>query len=162
MGGCGAAMAGVPLMGLESRRRSAFIFAPPEGINSRAWPLTAGINEGWYFKPDAGMLLGSPANADRWRCKIFRPKNLMWPWPFTALKRWPTPWFPTLTLKQTGRACWRPTCAARSRGSRSCAKRGPGLAVIGPGVREDGLESVVVPYPLRLAKTPVVATSRSY
>lgn len=28
------------------------------------WPMTIGIEENWYFKPDAGALLGSPANAD--------------------------------------------------------------------------------------------------
>ena len=51
-------------IGLQPKRRSAFIFAPPEGVASAAWPLTAGVEEDWYFKPDAGMLLGSPANAD--------------------------------------------------------------------------------------------------
>lgn len=59
-----AALAGLPGIGLEPRRRSAFIFAPPEGVNTSGWPLTAGVAEDWYFKPDAGMLLGSPANAD--------------------------------------------------------------------------------------------------
>jgi D-arginine dehydrogenase len=29
-----------------------------------AWPAVAGIDESFYFKPDAGQLLGSPANAD--------------------------------------------------------------------------------------------------
>ncbi|MCM2253761.1 MAG: FAD-binding oxidoreductase [Ramlibacter sp.] len=58
------AMAGARSIGLQPRRRSAFIFAPPAGISSAAWPLTAGVAEDWYFKPDAGMLLGSPANAD--------------------------------------------------------------------------------------------------
>jgi D-arginine dehydrogenase len=28
------------------------------------WPAVVGVDEGWYFKPDAGLLLGSPANAD--------------------------------------------------------------------------------------------------
>ena len=28
------------------------------------WPAIVGIDDGWYFKPDAGQLLGSPANAD--------------------------------------------------------------------------------------------------
>ena len=28
------------------------------------WPMTVGVDEDWYIKPDAGMLLGSPANAD--------------------------------------------------------------------------------------------------
>ena len=57
-------LAGCRPIGLEPRRRAAFIFAPPEGVHCENWPLTAGIEEGWYFKPDAGMLLGSPANAD--------------------------------------------------------------------------------------------------
>src|SRR6185295_7914602 len=57
-------LAGARPIGLVPKRRSAFIFAPPEGVASAAWPLTAGVEEDWYFKPDAGMLLGSPANAD--------------------------------------------------------------------------------------------------
>jgi D-arginine dehydrogenase len=71
-----AAMAGVPTIGLEPRRRSAFIFAPPDGINSSAWPMIASINEGWYFKPDAGMLLGSPANADPVAPQDIQPEEL--------------------------------------------------------------------------------------
>ncbi|RYY82625.1 MAG: FAD-binding oxidoreductase, partial [Comamonadaceae bacterium] len=59
-----AAMAGVPRLGLQPKRRAAFIFAPPEGADIHAWPMAVGAGEGWYFKPDAGMLLGSPANAD--------------------------------------------------------------------------------------------------
>jgi D-arginine dehydrogenase len=58
------ALAGARRIGLQPRRRSAFIFAPPAGVSCAAWPLTAGVQEDWYFKPDAGMLLGSPANAD--------------------------------------------------------------------------------------------------
>lgn len=57
-------MAGAMDIGLEPRRRSAFIFAPPPGCDASAWPLTAGVTEDWYIKPDAGMLLGSPANVD--------------------------------------------------------------------------------------------------
>ena len=59
-----ATLAGVQPIGLEPRRRSAFIFEPPEGVNTNGWPMTASLDENWYFKPDAGMLLGSPANAD--------------------------------------------------------------------------------------------------
>ena len=58
------ALAGACPIGLQPKRRSAFIFAPPEGVSCANWPLTAGVSEDWYFKPDAGMLLGSPANAD--------------------------------------------------------------------------------------------------
>ncbi len=59
-----AGLAGVQPIGLQPKRRSAFIFAPPADLPIGDWPLTIGIDEDWYFKPDAGMLLGSPANAD--------------------------------------------------------------------------------------------------
>lgn len=59
-----AAMAGLAPIGLQPRRRSAFTFKPPDNLVTAAWPLTVGIAEDWYFKPDAGLLLGSPANAD--------------------------------------------------------------------------------------------------
>ena len=59
-----AALAGVAPIGLQPRRRSAFIFAPPAGMNVARWPMAIGVAEDWYLKPDAGMLLGSPANAD--------------------------------------------------------------------------------------------------
>jgi D-arginine dehydrogenase len=51
-------------VGLQPRRRSAFTFDPPTDGPHRHWPVTAGIDDRWYFKPDAGQLLGSPANAD--------------------------------------------------------------------------------------------------
>lgn len=57
-------LAGAMAIGLQPRRRSAFTFAPPAGTNHRSWPATIGIDEDWYIKPDAGMVLGSPANAD--------------------------------------------------------------------------------------------------
>lgn len=56
---CGAAP-----IGLVPHRRSAFTFAPPEGVDVSAWPVTSSLGDTWYFKPDAGVLLGSPANAD--------------------------------------------------------------------------------------------------
>jgi D-arginine dehydrogenase len=59
-----ARLAGAQPLGLEPRRRSAFTFAPPAGTDVRDWPLVIGIEEDFYFKPDAGVLLGSPANAD--------------------------------------------------------------------------------------------------
>jgi len=70
------ALAGAQPIGLEPRRRSAFIFAPPPGVASAGWPMTAGIDEDWYFKPDAGMLLGSPANADPVHPHDVQPEEL--------------------------------------------------------------------------------------
>ena len=59
-----AALCGVRPVGLEPRRRRAFIFAAPEGVDCTGWPAVVGIDESFYFKPDAARLLGSPANAD--------------------------------------------------------------------------------------------------
>ncbi len=59
-----ATLAGVRPIGLQPKRRSAFIFAPPTGANSKHWPMVGGLDETWYIKPDAGQLLGSPANVD--------------------------------------------------------------------------------------------------
>ena len=55
---------GVAPLGIQPKRRSAFTFAPPAGTDVRPWPTVADVDERWYFKPDAGQLLGSPANAD--------------------------------------------------------------------------------------------------
>jgi len=59
-----ALLAGVAPIGLQPMRRSAFVFAPPEGLDLRALPAFLAADESFYVKPDAGMLLGSPANAD--------------------------------------------------------------------------------------------------
>jgi D-arginine dehydrogenase len=59
-----ARIAGVAPIGLQPRRRAAFTFAPPPGVDVASWPSVIDADETWYFKPDAGVLLGSPANAD--------------------------------------------------------------------------------------------------
>ncbi len=71
-----ARLAGVLPLGLEPRRRSAFIFAPPAGMDTAHWPMALGVGEDWYFKPDAGMLLGSPANADPVAAQDVQPEEL--------------------------------------------------------------------------------------
>jgi D-arginine dehydrogenase len=71
-----ARLAGVPAIGLQPRRRSAMIFAPPAGMKIDAWPMAIGVTEDWYFKPDAGMLLGSPANADDVPPQDVQPEEL--------------------------------------------------------------------------------------
>lgn len=57
-------LAGARRIGLQPKRRSAFVFALPAGLDHQHWPATIGANEDWYIKPDAGQVLGSPANAD--------------------------------------------------------------------------------------------------
>jgi D-arginine dehydrogenase len=71
-----ATLAGARTIGLQPRRRSAFIFAPPAGVDCAPWPIAIGIGEDWYFKPDAGMLLGSPANADPVAPQDVQPEEL--------------------------------------------------------------------------------------
>jgi len=51
-------------VGLVPHRRSAFTFKGPDGVDCSGWPAVVGVDESYYFKPDAGQLLGSPANAD--------------------------------------------------------------------------------------------------
>jgi len=59
-----AALAGVAPLGIEPRRRTAFLFQPPAEMDTARWPFVTSAAEDFYFKPDAGLLLGSPANAD--------------------------------------------------------------------------------------------------
>ncbi|MFI8747113.1 NAD(P)/FAD-dependent oxidoreductase [Pseudomonas sp. NPDC077186] len=59
-----ARLAGVAPIGLLPKRRAAFTFHGPEGVDCHAWPCVVDLHEAFYFKPDAGQLLGSPANAD--------------------------------------------------------------------------------------------------
>ncbi|HEY0825425.1 MAG TPA: FAD-binding oxidoreductase [Ramlibacter sp.] len=71
-----AALAGVPAIGLQPKRRSAFTFAPPAGVDPRPWPCLISADETWYVKQDAGMLLGSPANADPVPPQDVQPEEL--------------------------------------------------------------------------------------
>ncbi|MHB1057395.1 MAG: NAD(P)/FAD-dependent oxidoreductase [Rhodanobacter sp.] len=59
-----AALAGVAPIGIVPKRRSAFVFDPPDGVDTAHWPFINAFDESFYFKPDAGLLLGSCANAD--------------------------------------------------------------------------------------------------
>lgn len=43
-------------------RRAAFLVDPPAGTDSHGWPLVVAADESFYFKPDAGKLLCSPAD----------------------------------------------------------------------------------------------------
>lgn len=71
-----ARLAGVREIGLVPKRRSAFVFHPPHGLDVRALPMFKDLRIGFYVKPDAGMLLGSPANADPTHPQDVRPPDL--------------------------------------------------------------------------------------
>ncbi len=59
-----ATLAGVARLGLQPKRRTAFTFEPPSAVSTARWPFVCAADESFYFKPDAGVLLGSAANAD--------------------------------------------------------------------------------------------------
>lgn len=71
-----AELAGIPPIGLVPRRRSAFTFSQPENMDIMKWPTVVSAGESFYFKPEAGRLLGSPANADPMVPHDVRPEEL--------------------------------------------------------------------------------------
>jgi D-arginine dehydrogenase len=57
-----AALAGLAPIGLRPLQRTAVLVDPPAGSEIGGWPCVIDIDEGFYFKPDAGKLLLSPAD----------------------------------------------------------------------------------------------------
>ena len=57
-----AALAGLQPIGLVPKRRTALTIAAPAKHDSTHWPMTGDLAETFYFKPDAGRLLVSPAD----------------------------------------------------------------------------------------------------
>ena len=55
--------AGVRRLGLEPLRRTIISFDPPEGLDVRGWPLVRSLADEFYFLPEGGRLLASPADA---------------------------------------------------------------------------------------------------
>ena len=57
-----AKLAGARPIGIEPKRRTVALIDPPAGVDCRAWPLTIDADETFYFKPDAGRILVTPAD----------------------------------------------------------------------------------------------------
>lgn len=60
-----AGRAGLPPLGLRAYRRSAGLIRPPHGVDPGSWPVVASLGDPLYFKPDAGLLMLSPADETR-------------------------------------------------------------------------------------------------
>jgi D-arginine dehydrogenase len=58
-----AEQAGVRPLGLVPKRRTAFNIPAPAGVDVAGWPMIDDVAEEFYFKPDAGQLFVSPADA---------------------------------------------------------------------------------------------------
>lgn len=71
-----AMLAGAHPIGLVPKRRTAFIFDPPDGTRVERWPAVADVAEQFYFKPEAGKLLGSPADETPVEPQDVQPEEL--------------------------------------------------------------------------------------
>jgi D-arginine dehydrogenase len=58
-----AEQAAVAPLGVVPKRRTGVMIDLPTGTDPGGWPLTADLGETFYFKPDAGRLMLSPADA---------------------------------------------------------------------------------------------------
>ncbi len=57
-----AQIAGVRPLGVKPLRRTALLLQPPAAVSVEKWPMVIAADESFYFKPDAGKLLLSPAD----------------------------------------------------------------------------------------------------
>jgi D-arginine dehydrogenase len=57
-----AALGGVRRIGLRPCRRTAALVDAPAGLHINSWPLVLDVDEKFYFKPEAGLILISPAD----------------------------------------------------------------------------------------------------
>jgi D-arginine dehydrogenase len=57
-----AGLAGAKSVGLVPKRRTAFTFDPPPGLDIERLPLGIDFDETFYFKPEVGQFLASPAD----------------------------------------------------------------------------------------------------
>jgi len=71
-----ALLAGVRPVGLVPMRRTAFTCALPDSVQMHDWPMVIDAAETFYFKPEAGLLLVSPANADPVPAQDVQPEEL--------------------------------------------------------------------------------------
>ena len=71
-----ASMAGVPPIGLIPKRRTAFTFGAPTGVNLEGMPMVIDVAEQFYFKPEAGQLMGSLAEATPMEPHDVRPEEI--------------------------------------------------------------------------------------
>lgn len=71
-----ADLAGAKRIGLTPRRRTAFLIDPPAGVRVARWPMVTDVTETFYFKPESGRLLVSPADATPMPPGEVRPADL--------------------------------------------------------------------------------------
>ncbi|MDH3688354.1 MAG: FAD-binding oxidoreductase [Gammaproteobacteria bacterium] len=71
-----AEMAGARPIGLVPKRRTAIVFDPPAGVDVKRWTAVVDCQEQWYYKPDAGQVLASPADETPVAPQDIQPEEL--------------------------------------------------------------------------------------
>ncbi len=71
-----ALLAGIPGIGLVPKRRTAFTFPAPAGIDPVGMPMVIDAGVGFYFKPEAGQFMGSLAEATPMEPHDVRPEEI--------------------------------------------------------------------------------------
>ncbi len=71
-----AARIGAKPIAIVPKRRTAFIFDPPQDAKIQDWPVAADVDEQFYFKPEAGKFLGSPADETPVEPQDIQPEEL--------------------------------------------------------------------------------------
>lgn len=59
-----AAMAGLPDRNVTPFRRTALTFDPPPASDASLWPMVFDVGETFYFKPESGRVMASPADRE--------------------------------------------------------------------------------------------------
>lgn len=57
-----ARLAGAQSLDVQPLQRTACLIEPPQGTDTTGWPMLVNVEEEFYLKPDAGLLLLSPAD----------------------------------------------------------------------------------------------------
>jgi D-arginine dehydrogenase len=97
-----ALLAGVAPVGLVPKRRTAFTCDAPPDTDISDWPLVIDADESFYFKPDAGVLLASPANEDAVAPQDVQPEELDVAIAVDRLERATTMTFPKVRRQWAG------------------------------------------------------------
>lgn len=71
-----AKRAGAAAVHIQPRRRTALLVELPQGVSAENWPMVIDIDETFYLKPDAGLLLISPADETPVGASDVQPEEL--------------------------------------------------------------------------------------
>ena len=84
-----AALCAASPVGLQPCRRTAFTFNGPPDVDFSAWPAVVGVDESYYFKPDAVSCSARRPTRIRSRRTTWRRRNWTWPPASTASRKPP-------------------------------------------------------------------------